>query len=585
MPQVINSNVTAMSARRSLDRSQAALGVSLQRLSSGLRINSARDDAAGLAISERMNAQIRGLSQSRRNINDAVSLVQTSEAALSEMTNIFQRSRELAVQAANATNSAEDRSALQQELTQLVAEVDRISTTAQFNGVKLFDGGSREVTYASDASSSTLTRKQQELIDHLQKSWLQQGESMISQYFGIQGDGANLSISFVEGQGFLASVGMSGFDANGKGLNLTLNIDIDDFMPSEWPNGGDGFVSNDRVVLHELTHAVMARSVNMEDMPLWFIEGTAEFMHGADARLNTDLAAMSGGTNAAKVASLMNGYLTNDGTSQQYSAGYAAVRYLHSSIIAAGGQGISEVFDFLQANAGSTLDDAIVAMKTAHGSLAYGNQAQLQGLFDAGEAGNNYIVNLMTNGSLTNADTGAVGGADADGGTRDTTANGVVPDTSNPTSNPLANFTETFPTGTPDKIQLAATGTLAFQVGANVGETITVNRVAINAGNLGIETANLTEDAEHAILQFDRALAVVNNERARLGAMQNRLDSASAALDNGIENLSASRSRIVDSDYAHETATLLRQQILQQAGTSILAQANQLPQMVLSLLQ
>ena len=210
-------------------------------------------------------------------------------------------------------------------------------------------------------------------------------------------------------------------------------------FPLTVSTGGPSFVSNDRIIAHELTHAVMARAINMRDMPLWFVEGTAEFIHGADARLNNDLAAMAGSSDAEKVENLMNGFLGNDGSVELYSAGYAAVRYLHSSVIAAGGTGISEVFDYLEANAGSDLDDAIQAMKAAHNSLAYANLSEFEGIFDSGEDGNNYIVNLMSSGSLSNADTGAVGGNDADGGARDTSADGVVPDVS-ASGDPLTSF-------------------------------------------------------------------------------------------------------------------------------------------------
>lgn len=586
MAQVINTNIAALNTRRSMDRSQSQLGISLQRLSTGSRINSAKDDAAGLAVSERMTSQIRGMSQSRRNINDAISMVQTSESALAEMGNLFQRGRELSVQAANPTNSALDKAAMQQEVDQLIAEVDRISTTAQFNGIKMFDGGSRNVVYDQTTQDAALTQAQNALIDQIKGSWLQQGEEMISTYFGISADNADISIEFVEGQPYLAAVNFSGYESgSGKLLNMTLNIDLNDFMPSDGVNGGPSFVSNDRILMHELTHAVMGRTTNMEDLPLWFVEGAAEFIHGADDRLNTDLAAASGATNADKVASLMTGSLTDDGSTEQYSAGYAAVRFLHSNLIAAGGTGIREVFDYLEANSGSDLNDAIVAMKAAHSGLAFGTQAQLEGLFDSGEAGNTYVVNLMTSGSLTNADTGAVGGADADGGSRDTSASGVVPDVINPTNNPLANFNESFPGGTPGDVILASVGSFAFQVGANVGEVISIDKIAINSGNLGIDAADLLTDAEQAITRFDRAMSAVNRERARLGALQNRFDSASNAIDISIESASASRSRITDTDFAAETAMLVRQQILQQAGTSILAQANQVPQVVLSLLR
>lgn len=582
MALVINTNIASLNARRNLDSNQSELTVALQRLSSGLRVNSARDDSAGLAISERMTAQIRGMSQSRRNINDAISMVQTSEAALGEMTNLFQRGRELSVQAANASNSASDKAALQTEMSQLIAEVDRISSTAEFNSVKLFDGGSRAVTY--DTTQGSLTDEQQQIVDYLQQTWLKQGEAMIQQYFGISGDGSGLDITFVEGESYLAAVSFTGYEvASGKAVDLTLNIDLEDFLPVADTNGGPSSISNDRIIAHELTHAVMARSINMRDMPLWFVEGTAEFIHGADDRLNSDLNAIAGGTDAARVENLMNGYLTNDGSVQQYSAGYAAVRYLHSSIIAAGGTGIKEVFDYLEANSGSNLDDAIQAMKAAHGGLAYSNLSEFQGLFDTGEAGNSYVVNLMTSGSLTNNDTGAVGGNDADGGSRDTTAAGVVPDIVG-TGDALANFAETFPTGT-GSIELAVIETLSFQVGANGGETINVDRIGINAGNLGVDSIDVTSDADAAIRKFDLALDAVNKERARLGATQNRLESAANAVDIARETASASRSRILDADYARETASMVRAQILQQAATGIIAQANSLPQSVLSLLQ
>lgn len=583
MALIINTNIASLNVQRSLNRSQTQIGTSLQRLSSGVRINSARDDAAGLAISERMTAQIRGMDQSRRNVNDAISMLQTSEGALQEMSNLMQRGRELSVQAANASVSASDKTALQNEITQLVAEVDRISATTEFNSVQLFAGGDRAVTY--DPTVSGLTAAQESLISQLQQSWLEQGESMISTYFGISADGSGLTINFVEGESYLAAVSFTGYEiATGKAVNLSLNIDLEDFLPSEWPNGGPSQISNDRIIMHELTHAVMARSINMQSMPLWFVEGTAEFIHGADARLYSDLNNMAGGSAAAKVESLMNGYLTSDGSVEQYSAGYAAIRYLHKSIIDAGGTGIDEVFDYLEANALSTLDDAIQAMKVAHVGLAYGTEAQFTGLFDTGEAGNTFVANLLTSGSLQNADTGAVGGSDADGGARDTSANGVVPDISNPNTNPLTNFAESFPTGTA-AILLATTDTLQFQVGANVGETVSVNTVAINAGNLGIENADLTSDAELAIRRFDVALDAISKERARLGALQNRFESVANSSAIAVENASASRSRIQDADYALEMASFVRVQILQQAGTSLVAQANSLPQMVLSLLQ
>ena len=152
--QVINTNIASLNSQRNLSTSQSSLATSLQRLSSGLRINSAKDDAAGLAISERFTAQIRGLDQARRNANDGVSIAQTGEGALEQMGNILQRVRELAVQSANASNSSGDRQALNSEVTQLVSELDRFSTTTEFNGQKLFDGSFGSAIYQIGANAN-----------------------------------------------------------------------------------------------------------------------------------------------------------------------------------------------------------------------------------------------------------------------------------------------------------------------------------------------------------------------------------------------------------------------------------------------
>ena len=156
MTSTINTNISSMTAQRNLGASQASLSTSIQRLSSGLRINSAKDDAAGLAISERFTTQIRGLTQAARNANDGISLAQTAEGAMSGSGNILQRVRELAVQSANASNSAGDRQALQQEVTQLVAELDRIAQTTEFNGQRLLDGtfGTQQFQVGANANQT-----------------------------------------------------------------------------------------------------------------------------------------------------------------------------------------------------------------------------------------------------------------------------------------------------------------------------------------------------------------------------------------------------------------------------------------------
>lgn len=584
----INSNIPALNSQRMLNRANEGMERSLQRLSSGLRINTARDDAAGLAISERMSSQIRGYGQAQRNANDAISLLQTAEGGLSEVANLLQRGRELSLQAANGTYSSRERQSLQAEIQQLVAEVDRIGRTTDFNGVKILGGGYGGTAVVSGGPDPLATRKLQ-IADALKRSWLAQGEQLVRQFYGIEGDGANLTVTFVDNQSYLASVSFTGTEAaTGKLVNMTLNIDFSDFDPAEWPNGdGNGFMNNDRIVAHELTHAIMGRALNMAGMPLWFIEGTAEFIHGADERLRGDIAGTAGASTSARVANLMSTYLGGGGV-QLYSAGYAAVRYIHREIIDNGGTGIREVFDYLSTHQGSTLDQALGAVATAHAGMDFNSVAGMSALFAAGQAGNTYIANLYDSGSLGNADTGAIGGADSTpGGTRDTTEDNVVPDVAGYSEHPLQTLNAIFaPVDTTSRgvLSLSTVGSLNFHVGAMANQTIQIEMKAVQASTLNLEAIDVVSNPHYAISIFDSAIDAVASERARLGAVQNRMESAVSSLGVMNENITASRSRILDADYAAEVALLTRSQILARAGSAIAAQANTLPRTVLQLL-
>ncbi|MEJ0088059.1 MAG: flagellinolysin [Pseudomonadota bacterium] len=586
----INTNIPALNSQRMLTRADEGVARSLQRLSSGLRINSARDDAAGLAISERMTAQIRGFTQASRNAMDAVSLLQTGEGGLAEMANLLQRGRELALQAANATNSAGDRRALQAEVTQLIAEIDRIGAATDFNGVKILGGGLGGAAVVSGGPEPTATDKLA-IIDALKRSWLREGEALVEQFFGIEGDGAPIEVQFVEGQPYLAAVSFTGYEtATGKLTGMTLNVDFSDFDPADWPNGaGASGLNNDRIIAHELTHAIMARSMDMHDLPLWFIEGTAEFIHGADTRLFNDLSNTAGGSTAAKVATLMSTYLTANGSEQLYSAGYAAARYIHSEILANGGSGIREVFAYLSAHPLSTLDDALAAAASAHPGMDFNSVASMTALFASGQAGNDYIAGLFDDGSLQNADTGAIGGADSTpGGTRITSNDGVVPDFASFSEHPLHHLDASFAavdTTSHATLTLSTIGMLNFQVGANANQTITIEMRAVQASTLNLQAVNIEGNPQYSISIFDAAIDAVASERARLGAAQNRMEMTVNTLAVMNENISASRSRIVDADFATETAELTRAQILREAGTAIAAQANALPINTLQLLQ
>jgi flagellin len=564
----VNTNVASLNAQRNLNGSQTVLGKAIQRLSSGLRINSAADDAAGLAISDRFTTQISGLNQAVRNSNDGISMLQTADGALSTVSTALQRIRELAVQAANATNSDSDKQALQLEVSQLTAEVDRVGRTTTFNGQKIFGQDTASVVGDPDLLA---------VQDQLRAGWLSQAEQMIKQYYGIEANGNSFKIdftSFTDGAGgTIARVGAS-VGASGIGNNITLQVDMQDFK-SKSP-------TNDGIIAHEMTHAVMDATMNVGSIvannQTFFMEGTAELMRGADDRLYSDIGG-AGGANIAAVMGKVASWGTSwDGSSAAYSAAYAGMRYLDQQIKAAGGSGIKDVTTYMAVDPSTrTLDQALA--NATHGAFA--GVSDFKTKFQADGA--TFIGDLLSTGKLANADAGAIGGADASGGpVRNAAA--VVPDVANHSGeDQLDGFKETW--------QQLATATdfsankQKLQIGANVNESFDIGTFAMNGKALGIMDADVATDANAVINKMDRALDYINARRADLGAQLGRLDSINANLAASVESMSASRSRILDADYATETASLTRQQILQQAGVAMLSQANTAPQQVLQLLR
>jgi flagellin len=415
--------------------------------------------------------------------------------------------------------------------------------------------------------------------------WLENAEKMVKQYYGLQASGETLQIKYFEfagaEAGALAYVGLSN--------PLTFNVDTADFVPVDLPNGGtDPAQYGDRVVAHEMVHAVMAATGALDTLnvsagassDLWFVEGVAEFIHGGDDRMD-DYGAIAVAAESMRTADLdFSTSGTSNDISRDYAAGYAAVRFLHQTIKDAGGTGIADVLSEL-AN-GRTLDQSI--------SIATGGDGTTGGTYDSatsfltafrvdGGLGEQF---MNANINLTNADTGAIGGLDADGGEVKTASSVVSNISTRGGEDVLDGFTEEFqdiPTASGN------TNKLAFQVGANVGETIDTSLGSMSLGALGLENSlDLEKEPLLAISSIDRALAYVNNERAKIGAQMQRFETAIQNLSTTSENLTASRSRIMDADFAQETASLSRAQILQQAGTAMVAQANSVPQGVLQLI-
>jgi flagellin len=558
---VINTNIPSLNAMRQLNSNSNVMAQTLQRLSSGLRINSAKDDAAGLAISERFTTQIRGLQQAGRNTNDAVSLAQTAEGALASLSELMQRGRELAVQAVNATNSNSDRQALQKEISQIQSEIGRVTRDTSFNSIKVFQ--------PSDATggSTPLSATEKRIVTDLQTSWLQQSEIIIKDYFGLQADG-NVTLKVILDPDIAASAYVSFYDAPTNTMELHIDVGEFETLYAAFDGGNQNAMNAmDQLIAHEMTHAVMAATTNLEQFPLWFTEGTGEFIPGGDSRLSNVLGSFT-------AQQVVDGIDTMDGVSdpawtasqQEYATAYVATRYLDS--IATGG--MPAALNYLSGDANRTMDDYFAQV----GIAGITSQADFAADFKTNGAA--FIAGL----DLSNNDTGGIGGADASGGTRVTTEIGTIPDTANLTDNPLVGFLEVWP-GTETVL---ATSNVSFQVGSNVGETIDVNLTSLSLQDLGLDELDVVSLGNTAITAFDSALNNVSTMRAQWGAVQNRLESVLAVTATGIENLSASRSRIMDADFAIETANLTRAQIMQQAGSAMLSQANSLPQQVLSLL-
>ena len=557
----IITNLQSLFAQRQLDTASSGNSQALRRLSSGLRVNSARDDAAGLAVGERLRAQINGANQAWRNTNDSVSLLQTADGSLSKINDMMQRMRELAVQANNATLQASDRQALQAEANQLTQEISSIAKKAEFNGQNVFSQADASIGGDKDRRA---------VLDGLKLGWLEESEQRIKKFYGIVGDGAltmdvNLNSSDGAG-GKLAYVSTTAVGGNGQWQNITLNLDMADFTPPNLPNGGSAPYYNDRIIAHEMVHAEMSRSMDFNSLPNWFKEGAAEFIHGADERLNADYA--GGGGWAAMIAAFNADSVA---ASAGYSAGYAALRYMHDKIKAAGGAGVKDIMTYLSNNAGSTLDQALT--NASHGAFA-----NLAGFQTAVQTNGNAVVAAM---NLTNADTGAIGGADTDGGTVLSATDVLLDRGQRAGSNVLDGFKLNFPTqgggSTVKEYQ--------FQVGANADQTIKTQIQSFSAISLGIDDIDLVQLPTFAIAHLDEALDFVNRQRANIGAVLNRLDATATNLQINAENTSAARSRIMDADFAQESAVLTRQQILTQAATAMLSQANSQPNMALSLLR
>lgn len=527
----VRGNWLSLLARRSLLRAEDASDRSLGRLASGLRVNSARDDAAGLAISQGMLRQISGLNMANRNALDGISLVNTAEGALVEIHDILQRGRELAIRAANTILTDADKQLGQTEVGHLLAEIDRISESTNFNGLRILT--------TSGAGSAMA-----DMVTGLRSGWLEQAEQLINTHYGLLGDGSMLQIAFDQsGSSSTWVTGTAGI--NGRLDDLTLHINLADFALGGGADGGSGPVYNDRKIAYALTQAIMARSLDYVSLDDWFKSGVSDYIAGADEALLTDVGTYG-------LANVINAISSWSNDSLHRSAAYLAIKYLDSML---NPLTMTDVMTDLQNNDLNTALLNTLGMDTA----TFINDFKANGAAFYGTL------------NLADADVGGIGGGDA---------SSVIPNGGTYSNNPLTSLTIEWPSS-----GAGANSTFQLQVGANSSEAIDVVIPEITRWSLGMVGVNIATRADEAINSFDRAINTVSTVRSYLGTIVNRLEHIVSGNAYKSELQSSSVSRIRDVDHAKETTSMIREQLLFSSSTAMLSQANTARQHVMWLLK
>lgn len=495
MALTVNTNIASINTQRNLSSSSNALATSLERLSTGSRINSAKDDAAGLQISNRMTSQINGLGVAVRNANDGISISQTAEGALQQTTNILQRMRDLSLQSANGTNDVMDRKAINNEITQLKDEMDRISKTTTFGGRKVLDGTFNESFQVGSNARETIdvsisSAKVNDLGSNLLKT----------------SGGTALGVAGAASAVLTGTITVSG------------------------PEGG-------------ATTAAIAADASAKDI----------------AKAVNDKSGETGVTAQAQTKTKLSGITTEANSTLTFDLQGSTTGGVKSISVAA--------FSGTTANY-TDLRDAINKESSATGITAEltDNGASITLL---SKDGDNIVISNLDNGDTTKTGLAAKVTGYNGAGTAQTTAYDM-------------NSTNNTSTVTGDVSYSSAGQFSVSSTAASIASATAVVSKLESVSNINVSTS---EGAQNAIAVIDAALAQIDNDRSALGAVQNRFENTIANLQNIGENVSAARGRIRDTDFAAETANLSKNQILQQAGTAILAQANQLPQAVLSLLR
>lgn len=638
MPQVINTNIMSLNAQRQLDKSQRAQNQAMERLSSGLRVNSAKDDAAGLSIATGMESQTRGLNQAIRNANDGISMAQTAEGAMDEMTNIMQRMRELAVQSANDTNSASNRASIQKEVDQLYSELDRIANTTQFNGVVLLNGSAGQTNLQIGANSGeslsfsidAVTTKDLNLnavsgLGELNGGRIDSTATITASSITI--NGVVISASGQMSAGVMeaainAKKGLTGVTAdaynvlngtgnqNGVTAGLTINgtvlgatSSMQDLV-NQINQAVPGVVAAiDRQGGLSLTNDTGAAITVASGAQIGLVDGTyggylsltsadgSEIKTGIVSSTGTtaDLQAIgfnaSSGSDDVKGGSVLTtAVVANDGikingielgavTGTSAADKAFAINALRDQTgVEASAKTevkLSLAVSNVAAAADMTINGTQIDLTTAttlDSAISLINQAGLAGIVASAD---------MTTGQLVLT---SQSGQDV----RLTTANNVV--SSNFNSSIFAGEITLKGDNGRDVVITSNASDQAAQAAALDKLGLTSQGGDETAVGIGLSVLTAT-NASNTIERIDDALNKISDSRANLGAIQNRLTSTISNLANVSQNTSAAKSRIMDADFAAETSMMSKAQVLQQAGTAMLAQANASNQGVLSLLK
>lgn len=551
MAQVINTNSLSLLTQNNLNKSQAALNSAIGRLSSGMRINSAKDDAAGQAIANRFTANIKGLTQATRNANDGISIAQTTEGALTEVNNNLQRIRELSVQAGTGTNSATDLDSIQGEITQRLDEINRVSNQTQFNGVKVLSANAGKLTVQVGAN-----------------------------------DGETIDIDLQEISA--KTLGLDGFNVNGKGVSANTKANVNDLTKA----GATG--TGPYTVTTSFAKVTAEQAVDAMQDGNTAVVGTTTYKYDATAGNFTTTATVATGAPTTAFAATLLPTAGNKFTGTFTGAsGSTNFEVDSAGAITIGGQAAYISGGNLTTNnVGAPPAATAAALFGGADTGAGASSIKLNGTtynFAAGANSGFTYTKTVSKDDVKTAVAGAASTVNLGQGIFASTvtfaaAGGQSSDTymdNDKEMTKTASYTTDYAVNAVNGEVTVASTTGTGKYAAQVGATAYIN----SAGKLTTDTTSKGTKTVDPLAALDAALAKVDTLRGSLGAVQNRFDSVIANLGTTVTNLSSSRSRIEDADYAVEVSNMTRAQILQQAGTSVLSQANQTTQGVLSLLR